>query len=140
MPSSNRSIALPYADRFGAVAASLPGSDLPWLRDHAHGSARRISAARSCRRHGSNAGNTRTFIRSPRASFATAVPAPAIDKAPAVAPAIADALARLVFVNGVLQASDTGRLPKGVRLLSMPEAVTVDAEWLHRSSHRGEDR
>ena len=33
MPSSNRSIALPYADRFAAVAASLPGSDLPWLRD-----------------------------------------------------------------------------------------------------------
>jgi Fe-S cluster assembly protein SufD len=132
MPSSNRSIALPYADRFGAVAASLPGSDLPWLRDL------RTEALAKFRRQ--ELPSTRverwkyTNLHPVAArEFPTATSTPAIDKAPAVAPAIADALARLVFVNGVLQASDTGRLPKGVRLLSMPEAVTADAEWLHRS-------
>ena len=132
MPSSNRSIALPYADRFAAVSASLPGSDLPWLRDM------RTEALARFRRQ--ELPSTRverwkyTNLHPVAArEFATAVPAQANDKPPAVAPAIADALARLVFVNGVLQASDTSRLPKGVRLLSMPEAVTADAEWLHRS-------
>ena len=33
MPLDNRSIALPYVDRFADVAAQLPGQQLPWLRD-----------------------------------------------------------------------------------------------------------
>ncbi|HEY1362401.1 MAG TPA: SufD family Fe-S cluster assembly protein, partial [Xanthobacteraceae bacterium] len=33
MPRDNRIIPLPYADRFAAVAPTLPGHDLPWLRD-----------------------------------------------------------------------------------------------------------
>ena len=33
MPLDSRSIPLPYADRFEAVAARLPGHELPWLRD-----------------------------------------------------------------------------------------------------------
>src|SRR6185312_4872097 len=33
MPRDTRTIPLPYADRFAAVAATLPGRNLPWLRD-----------------------------------------------------------------------------------------------------------
>ena len=33
MPLDNRSIALPYLDRFAEVAAMLPGKQRPWLRD-----------------------------------------------------------------------------------------------------------
>ena len=33
MPLDNRSIALPYLDRFAEVAPWLPGQQLPWLRD-----------------------------------------------------------------------------------------------------------
>ena len=33
MPRDSRTIPLPYADRFAAVAATLPGHELPWLRD-----------------------------------------------------------------------------------------------------------
>jgi Fe-S cluster assembly protein SufD len=132
MPSPNRSIALPYANRFAAIAASLPGSDLPWLRDM------RTEALARFRRQ--ELPSTRverwkyTNLHPVAArEFATAVRAPASDQAPAAAPAVANAVARLVFLNGVLQASETKRLPKGVRLLSMPEAVADDADWLHRS-------
>src|SRR5215813_4936871 len=33
MPRDIRTIPLPYADRFEAVAATLPGQELPWLRE-----------------------------------------------------------------------------------------------------------
>src|SRR5215468_5223826 len=33
MPRDSRTIPLPYADRFAAVAATLPGHELPWLHD-----------------------------------------------------------------------------------------------------------
>src|SRR5262245_64749218 len=33
MPRDNRTIPLPYADRFAAVAGILSGHELPWLRD-----------------------------------------------------------------------------------------------------------
>ena len=102
MPSSNRSIALPYADRFASVSASLPGSDLPWLRD-----IRTEALARFRRQELPSTRVERwkyTNLHPVAArEFATAVPTPAIDKAPTAAPAIAYALARLVFVNGVLQ-------------------------------------
>jgi Fe-S cluster assembly protein SufD len=44
MPLDSRAIALPYAERFAAVAASLPGHDIPWLRE-----LRREAAARFAR-------------------------------------------------------------------------------------------
>jgi Fe-S cluster assembly protein SufD len=44
MPLDSRAIALPYAERFAAVAASLPGHDVPWLRE-----LRREAAARFAR-------------------------------------------------------------------------------------------
>jgi Fe-S cluster assembly protein SufD len=132
MSASNRSITLPYADCFAAVAPTLPGSNLPWLRDL------RSEALARFRRQ--DLPSTRverwkyTNLHPVAArEFVPAAPGPANDRAPAAAPAIADALARIVFVNGMLRASETRRLPKGVRLLSMPEAVTADAEWLHRS-------
>src|SRR5262245_40195487 len=33
MPPNSRAIALPYAEQFAAVADSLPGHDIPWLRE-----------------------------------------------------------------------------------------------------------
>jgi len=132
MPASNRSIALPYADRFAAVAPTLPGSELPWLRD-----LRTEALARFRRQELPSTRVERwkyTNLHPVAArEFAPAVPAPANDKGRHVAPAVANALARVVFVNGVLQESETAGLPKGVRLLSMPQAVADDAEWLHRS-------
>jgi Fe-S cluster assembly protein SufD len=131
MPASNRSIALPYADRFAAVASTLPGSDLPWLRD-----LRNEALARFRRQELPSTRVERwkyTNLHPVAArEFAPAI-AVAKDRAPAPAPALASAVARLVFVNGALQASEASRLPKGVRLLSMPEAVSADAEWLRRS-------
>jgi len=134
MPASNRSIALPYADRFATVAPALPGSDLPWLRD--------IRAEALARFRRQELPSTRverwkyTNLHQVAArEFAAETQQPADIKQPAIPAAIPGAIARLVFVNGSLHASasDTDRLPKGVRLMSVPEALTADADWLRRS-------
>lgn len=134
MPASNRSIALPYADRFAAAAAPLPGSELPWLRE--------IRAEALARFRRQELPSTRverwkyTNLHPVAArEFAVETKTPDLAKLPAIPAGTDGALARLVFVNGALQvdASDSDRLPRGVRLLSLPEALTADAEWLRRS-------
>ncbi|HEY7690139.1 MAG TPA: Fe-S cluster assembly protein SufD [Dongiaceae bacterium] len=134
MPASNRSIALPYADRLAEAAPALPGSDLPWLRD--------IRAEALARFRRQELPSTRverwkyTNLHPVAArEFSTELPAPANDRSPLLPGSIEGAVARLVFINGevVAAASNTGGLPKGVRLLSLPEALAADAEWLRRS-------
>src|SRR5262245_4521768 len=134
MPASNRSIALPYADRLAEAAPALPGSDLPWLRD--------IRAEALARFRRQELPSTRverwkyTNLHPIAArEFSTDLPAPANDRLPSLPASLKNAVGRLVFVNGALQASasDIAHLPKGVRLMSLPEAVTADAEWLRRS-------
>ena len=75
MPSSNRSIALPYADHFGAVAASLPGSDLPWLRDLRDRGLRPFPPPGACHRRGSKRWKYTNLHPVAAREFAPAIPA-----------------------------------------------------------------
>jgi Fe-S cluster assembly protein SufD len=142
VPAPNRSIALPYADRFEAAVPSLPGSELPWLRD-----LRAQALARFKRQE----------LPSPRVerwkytnlnpvaarAFAPGDGKPAGAIGSIAAAGLPQALARLLFVNGALDAaaSDTRNLPKGVRLFSVVDALKTDADWLrqHLSAVKAED-
>ena len=105
----------------------------------AHEALGAIPPARRCRRRGSSAGSTRTFSRSPRREFAPAVPAAAIDKSPAAAPVIANG--RCPRSCSSMACRQACRIrpgcPRASRLLSLPEAVARDADWLAPLSRRG---
>src|SRR5215470_60323 len=118
MPRDSRTIPLPYADRFAAVAATLlPGQELPWLRDL------REQAIERVRQLGL------PTIRNERWKYTnlSVLAATAFEPAaPAASPASASPLpavaggCRAVFVDGLYRADlSSGSLPRGIALTSL---------------------
>jgi Fe-S cluster assembly protein SufD len=113
MPLDNRSLPLPYADRFADVGATLPGHDLRWLRDL------RTHAIERVRQSGL------PTIRNERWKYTNLKPlavvafepakdgaAVAFDRLPSIAGAC-----RIVFVNGrYRQDLSTKTPPKGLSI------------------------
>jgi Fe-S cluster assembly protein SufD len=116
MPRDSRTIALPYADRFAAVAATLPGHELPWLRDL------RAQAIERVRQLGL------PTIRNERWKYTNLSSLAAVPFEPAAADSRSGSLGplpamiggcRIVFVDGSYRADlSAGPLPRGVTLTS----------------------
>ena len=126
MPRDTRTIPLPYADRFAAMAATLPGQELPWLRDL------RAQAIERVRQLGL------PTIRNERWKYTnlTSLAAVAFEPAGAESSSFPERLppliggCRVVFVNGSYRADlSTGSLPRGIALTSL-------AELLHKHPER----
>ena len=111
MPLDSRSIPLPYADRFEAAAADLPGQNLPWLRDL------RAAAIERVRQSGLPTTRNERWKYTNLKSLAVVAFTP-IDSA--ALPLSSDRLppatgtCRIVFVNGRYRADlSTRTLPEG---------------------------
>jgi Fe-S cluster assembly protein SufD len=127
MPLDSRAIALPYAERFAAVAASLPGHDVLWLRE-----LRRDAAARFAR----------LGLPSPRVeqwkytnlNTLAVVPFEKGELADGASRSVAlpSALAphRLVFVNGRYRPDHSllSGLPSAVTVTSLADALQRDPD------------
>ncbi|MEX1204079.1 MAG: Fe-S cluster assembly protein SufD [Dongiaceae bacterium] len=124
---------LPYAERFAAVAAGLPGQGLPWLAELRADSIARVTALglptpriERWKYTNLNPLLTTDFVPAPdgKRSLGSAAPA-------GLLPAERTAH-RLVFVNGALRRdlSRIGALPAGVALAGFAEALTDDPEGL----------
>src|SRR5262245_6202791 len=125
MPRDNRTIPLPYADRFAAVAGILSGHELPWLRDL------RAQAIERVRQLGLPTIRNERWKYTNLSSLAAIAFEPAgaaTAHLPSQLPSII-AGCRLVFVNGVYRADlSTGPLPHGVVLTSLAELLRADPE------------
>src|SRR5262245_57467791 len=121
MPRDNRTIPLPYADRFAAVAGILSGHELPWLRDLRAQSIERV------RQIGI------PTIRNERWKYTNLSALAAIAFEPAAAEVASGSPValpppiggyRAVFVDGVYRVDlSTGILPQGVTLTSLRELI-----------------
>src|SRR5215468_2355010 len=121
MPRDNRTIPLPYADRFAAVAGTLPGHELPWLRDLRAQAIERvrqigIPTIRNERWKYTNLGALAAIAFEPAAAeVASGSPV-------ALPPPIGGY--RAVFVDGVYRTDlSAGILPQGVTLTSLRELI-----------------
>jgi Fe-S cluster assembly protein SufD len=121
MPRDNRTIPLPYADRFAAVAAMLPGQGLPWLSDLREQAIERVRqlglpTIRNERWKYTNLSSLAAVAFEPAALEASsASPGP-------LPPAIGGS--RIVFLDGSYrQDLSTGALPRGIELTSVRELL-----------------
>ena len=142
MPLDHRSIALPYADSFAALAPKLPGAALPWVND-----LRSRSAARFARSGLPTQRVERWKYTSLNGLAATQFAMPSGQHGAVAAPGRAAAILpdsyRLVFVNGDLRRdlSSPGAPPLGVHLLGLAEALAQNPELvrLHLAQADGMD-
>ncbi len=128
MPLDSRSIPLPYADRFDAVAATLPGQNLPWLRDLRAGAIERVrqSGLPTIRNERWKYTNLKSLaaVAFGTAERTTSPVAP--DRLPSIAGVI-----RIVFVDGQYRADlSTGNLPKGLSIASFAALLREDPNVL----------
>jgi Fe-S cluster assembly protein SufD len=116
MPRDTRTIPLPYADRFAAVAATMPGQNLPWLRDL------RAQAIEGVRQSGLPTIRNERWKYTNLNALAAAAFEPAAPEASSESPGPLPSLlggCRVVFVNGQYRADlSAGSLPPGVTLTS----------------------
>jgi Fe-S cluster assembly protein SufD len=123
MPRDNRTIALPYADRFAAVAGTLPGCDRPWLRDL------RTQAIERVRQLGLPTIRNERWKYTNLGALAAVAFEPAESESsgsPGQLPSTIGGC-RLVFVNGLYRADlSAASLPHGVTLTSLAELLHVD--------------
>jgi Fe-S cluster assembly protein SufD len=116
MPRDTRTIPLPYADRFAAVAATMPGQNLPWLRDL------RAQAIERVRQLGLPTIRNERWKYTNLNALAAAAFEPAAPEASSGSPGPLPSLlggCRVVFVNGLYRADlSAGSLPPGVTLTS----------------------
>jgi Fe-S cluster assembly protein SufD len=116
MPRDSRTIPLPYADRFAAVAATVPGQNLPWLRDL------RAPAFERVRQSGLPTIRNERWKYTNLNALAAAAFEPAAPKASSQSPGPLPSLlggCRVMFVNGLYRADlSAGSLPRGVTLTS----------------------
>jgi len=123
MPRDIRTIPLPYVDRFAAVAATLPGRQLPWLRDLREQAIERVRqlglpTIRNERWKYTNLSSLAAVAFEPAAAASSPGPLP---------PAVGGC--RVVFVDGAhRQELSTGSLPRGVALKSVKELLRTDPE------------
>jgi Fe-S cluster assembly protein SufD len=121
MPRDTRTIPLPYADRFAAVAAGLPGHELPWLRDL------RAQAIERVRQLGLPTIRNERWKYTNLSSLAAAAFEPLGAESASGSPNPLPALiggCRVVFVNGLYRADlSTGSLPPGIALTTLPELL-----------------
>ncbi len=126
MPRDNRTIPLPYADRFAAVATTLPGHELPWLRDL------RAQAIERVRQLGLPTIRNERWKYTNLSSLAAVAFEPAVSEASSVSPdQLPSAIGgcRVVFVNGLYRPDlSAGPLPRGVTLTSLAELLREDPE------------
>jgi len=116
MPRDSRTIPLPYADRFAAVSATMPGQNLPWLRDLRAQAIERVrqSGLPTIRNERWKYTNLNALAA---AAFEPAAPESSSDS-PGLLPPLLGAC-RVVFVNGQYRADlSAGTLPRGVTLTS----------------------
>src|SRR5919108_6134242 len=112
MPLDTRTMPLPYADRFDAAAAVLPGRNLPWLRDLRAEAIDRVRQAglptiRNERWKYTNLKSLASATFEPAAVSESSVDA---DRLPSIA-----GVCRIVFVNGRHRADlSTKTPPKGL--------------------------
>src|SRR5262245_40456576 len=124
MPRDIRTIPLPYIDRFAAVAATLPGQELPWLRDV------RANVIEHVRQVGlPTIRNERWKYTNLSALAAVAFELPVPGSAsPGPLPPIIGSC-RVVSVDGLFRPDlSTGRLPRGVKLTSLSEILRSDPD------------
>jgi len=125
MPRDSRTIRLPYADRFAAVAATLPGQELPWLRDRREQAIERVRqlglpTIRNERWKYTNLSSLAAVAFEPPAAASSASPGP-------LPPAIGSC--RVVFVDGAHRPDlSTGSLPRGITLTSLRELLRTDPD------------
>jgi Fe-S cluster assembly protein SufD len=121
MPRDSRTIPLPYADRFAAVAATLPGHELPWLRDL------RAQAIERVRELGLPTIRNERWKYTNLSSLAAVAFEPAAADSSSVSPGQLPSIiggCRVVFVDGSYRADlSTGSLPRGVALTSLAELL-----------------
>jgi Fe-S cluster assembly protein SufD len=128
MPLDTRSIPLPYADRFDAVAATLPGQNLPWLRDLRAAAIERVrqSGLPTIRNERWKYTNLKSLAGIAFQS-AERVTAPiASDRLPSIAGVI-----RIVFVDGWYRADlSTKTLPTGLAIANVAALLHDDPDAL----------
>lgn len=124
MPRDNRTIPLPYADRFAAVAATLPGQDLPWLRDL------RAQAIERVRQTGLPTIRNERWKYTNLNALAAAAFEPAAHETSSDSPSPLPAIlggCRVVFVNGQYRADlSEGSLQRGVTIRSQAALLRED--------------
>jgi Fe-S cluster assembly protein SufD len=124
MPLDSRSIPLPYADRFDAVAATLPGRDLPWLRDLRAEAIERVRQSglptiRNERWKYTNLKSLAGIAFGPAARGTASIER---DRLPSIAGVI-----RIVFVDGRYRTDlSTKSLPSGVAIASLADLLHDD--------------
>src|SRR5215468_10032503 len=125
MPRDVRTIPLPYTDRFAAVAATLPGQELPWLRDL------RTQAIERVRQLGLPTIRSERWKYTNLSALAGVAfePAGSSSASPGVLPPPIGG-ARVVFVAGSYrQDLSTGALPHGVTVTSVRDLLGNDSDW-----------
>jgi Fe-S cluster assembly protein SufD len=126
MPRDTRTIPLPYADRFVAVAATLPGHDLPWLRDLRAMAIERVRqlglpTIRNERWKYTNLGSLAAVAFEPVGAGSAPVSQSRLP------PIIGSC--RLVFVDGLYRADlSAGALPHGVTLANVAQLLRENPE------------
>jgi Fe-S cluster assembly protein SufD len=133
--AAQRSIAFPYADQYAAVAPSLPGAGLPWLRQAREQAIDRFAklGLPTPRTEAWKYTNLNPLLKP---GFRPVTGPNGFDAGSLAAPA-ADAAARFVFVNGMLRAdlSEAGTLPGGVTLLGFEQALRQEPDLV--AAHLG---
>ncbi|MGE0117548.1 MAG: Fe-S cluster assembly protein SufD [Dongiaceae bacterium] len=128
MPLDSRSIPLPYADRFEGVAPSLPGHELPWLRDL------RAEAIERVRQSGLPTIRNERWKYTNLKSLAAIAFAPAGDAAAPIAPDHLPSITgacQIVFVDGRYRADlSTNALPSGLTIASFADLLRDDPDSL----------
>jgi Fe-S cluster assembly protein SufD len=126
MPRDTRTIPLPYADRFAAVAATLPGRDLPWLRDL------RAQAIERVRQLGLPTVRNERWKYTNLNSLAAVAFEPAGAESSSGSPGRLPSIiggCRVVFVNGLYRADlSAASLPRGVTLTSLAKLLREDPD------------
>ncbi len=126
MPRDTRTIPLPYADRFAAVAAGLPGNELPWLRDL------RAQAIERVRQLGLPTIRNERWKYTNLSSLAAVAFEPAAADSSSGSPGQLPSIiggCRAVFVDGLYRADlSTGQLPRGVTLTNLAELLRDDPD------------
>ena len=130
--ASDMTTGLPYADRFAAIAATLPGQSVPWLRELREDSFARFSrlglpTPRVEQWKYTNLNPLTKAGFEPASSNGQTALRPLTGLLAAGEPAH-----RLVFVNGLFRRdlSEVGALPEGVYLDGLGEALASEAESL----------
>ena len=128
MPLDTRTMPLPYADRFDAAAAVLPGRNLPWLRDL------RAEAIERVRQSGLPTIRNERWKYTNLKSLSGTVFEPArrttLPIAPERLPSIAG-VTRIVFADGTYRPElSTKSLPKGLSIASLAALLEGESDTL----------